>query len=329
MTKVLVTGASGFVGSHIVDSLQARATPTAVLLRPTTDKRFLSAHLPQLDIRSGSITDPATLSPALSGITHVIHCAGCTKARNNGEFDAINHLGTRNLVEAVNNQPGVVRFLQISSLAVTGPATREEPAREDDRPRPISAYGQSKLAAERAVRELCRVPFTVIRPPAVYGPRDYGFFSMFQAVDRHLLPRPNRNQFLSLVFAKDLAEAVVTALQLPAATGRTYFAAAPEPTTGRAIADEIARQMKRWTIPVPLPALALWPICFSQELFSRVTGRATLLNLQKFAELRAPGWVCDSSRLQQDLGIVCGTSLQSGISQTLAWYREQAWLPKG
>ncbi len=324
--KVLLTGASGFVGSHILDSLRAHGVETAVLLRSTSDKRFLAQHLPTVEIRSGSVTEPASLPAAFRGITRVIHCAGCTRARQNSDFDTINHLGTRNLVEAVNAVGKVERLVHISSLAVTGPATKDRPARESDPPHPVSDYGRSKLAAETVVRDQCRVPFTMIRPPAVYGPRDYGFLPMFSAVQRHILPRPSRTQFLSLVFVKDLAEAVVACLLHAAAAGKTYFAAGREAITARDMALTIARAMNTWTVPLPLPAFVLWPICLGQDVFSRLTGRATLLNLQKFAELRAPGWVCDPSLLEQETGYGCATPIQDGIAQTLAWYRSNGCL---
>ena len=311
------------MGSHILDALRARGLNTAVLLRPTSDKHFLSSHLPQLEIRNGSITDPASLPSALQGITHIVHCAGCTRARQESDFDTINHLGTRNLVEAANAQNNIERFVHISSLAVAGPATPARPAREDDPPNPISSYGKSKLAAENVVRQQCRHPYTIVRPPAVYGPRDYAFLAMFTAVQRHILPSPSRTQALSLVFVKDLAQAVAVCLQHPAAVGRTYFAAGPEAITARDLAGEIAHQMGQWTVPLPLPPFLLWPICFGQEVFSRVTGRALLLNLQKYAEIRAPGWVCDSSRLLQETGFGCSTSIKAGVAETLAWYRQQ------
>jgi nucleoside-diphosphate-sugar epimerase len=120
-----------------------------------------------------------------------------------------------------------------------------------------------------------------------------------------------------------LAQAVAVCLQHPAAVGRTYFAAGSEAVTARDLAGEIARQMGRWTVPLPLPPLLLWPICFGQEVISRITGRAMLLNLQKYAEIRAPGWVCDSSRLLQETGFACSLSIKAGVAETLAWYRQQ------
>ncbi len=325
--KVLLTGASGFVGSHILDCLCRQNIPTAVLLRSSSNRQFLAHHLPEIEVRSGGLSQPASLEQALEGVTHVIHCAGATKAVRSAEFYESNHLGTRNLLEAVNRRPDAIeRFVHISSLAVAGPATAAQPARESAPPRPISHYGHSKLAAELEVRTRCRVTATILRPPAVYGPRDDGFLPMFRAVKNHLLPQPSATQALSLVFAKDLAEAVVLCLRHPGAGGKTYFVAGRETVTGREMAGLIAAQMKTWTIPCPLPAAVLWPVCLAQEVLARLTRKPTLLNLQKFQELRAPGWVCDPSLFERDLGFACPTPLAAGLAETLAWYREQKWL---
>ena len=325
--KVLLTGASGFVGSHILESLFARQVPTVLLLRNPGSSQFLKQHLRHTEVRQGSIDEPETLRQALRGVTHVIHCAGCTKAIRSAEFYQTNHVGTRHMVEAINSQkPAIERFAHISSLAVCGPATANQPACENTPTHPVSDYGKSKLAAELEVRERCQVPFTIIRPPAVYGPRDTGFFSMFAAIKRHLLPRPKRNQAFSLVYAKDLAEAVVICLTSLATAGQTYFVAGPEVVTGRRMAEEIARQMGVWTIPLPMPAILLWTICLAAQSVSQLTRRASLLNLQKYAELRAPGWVCSPAKLQAETGLACATTLKQGIGSTLEWYQREHWL---
>jgi nucleoside-diphosphate-sugar epimerase len=325
--RVLLTGASGFVGSHILDLLCARKIPTAVLLRPTSDKRFLQPNLETVEVRSGSIDDPASLHQALFGITHVIHCAGSTRARRSSEFYETNHVGTRNIVGAVNaRRAEVKRLVHISSLAAGGPATAAKPAREEDVPRPVSVYGKSKLEGELEVRKNCQVEFTIIRPPAVYGPRDQGFLPMFKAVKAHLLPCPTERQELSLVYVKDLAEGVVSCLESAKAPGKTYFIAATELVTGRKMAQEIAAQMKRWTIPIPLPAGLLWPACLVNEICAQITGKARLLNLQKFTELMAPGWVCDTSLLRKEIGFECKTTLKEGIAESIWWYEQEKWL---
>jgi nucleoside-diphosphate-sugar epimerase len=297
-----------------------------LLLRPTAPKRFIQRHLADVEVRSGSLEDPASLATALAGISHVIHCAGSVRAGKISDFYTVNQQGTRNLIEAVNQcGPEFRRLLLLSSLAAAGPALPSNPVRERDEPRPISDYGRSKLAGEREVHKHCRTEFVILRPPAVYGPRDGEFLRLFKAVQSHLAPRPSP-QPLSLVFVKDLAIAVVNCLEHPAAAGKTYFVAAEEIVTARSLADEIAAQMGGWTIPLPLPAAFLWPICLAQEIGSRLTGKPNVLSLQKFAELRAPGWVCDPALLQKELGIQCPTSLKAGIAQTLLWYRENGWL---
>jgi nucleoside-diphosphate-sugar epimerase len=315
------------VGSHILDSLRRHGIDTVLLLRSNSPTRFLEPHLKDVEVRHGSVSDLTSLMKATAGVTHVIHCAGRTKAVRPFEFYEVNEAGTRNVVQAVNAQdPAIQRLLHISSLAVSGPATPEKPVTEQAPPNPISTYGKSKLAGELEVTKHCRVPFTILRPPAVYGPRDTGFLSMFKAVKCHLLPRPKRNQFLSLIYAKDLAEAVVACLARKETAGEIYFVASPEQVTGRAIAEEIAAQMHRRTIPCPIPPPVLWTVCLVQETISRLTGKPSLLNLQKFTELRACGWVCDGSKLQRDIGFECKTRLSQGIPETLNWYTSQGWL---
>lgn len=326
--KILLTGASGFVGSHILDRLCETGLPTVVLLRPESPRRFIQHRLKEIEVRSGSISDPAGLDAALEGVTHVIHCAGAVRARRPEDFFTVNQLGTRNVVEAVNRRGSQIqRLVHISSLSAHGPATAQCPARENDPPRPVSVYGWSKLAAENEVRERCRVPFLILRPPGVYGPRDGEFLRLFRAVRAHLLPQfGGGRQPLSLVFVRDLAAVTVSCLAHPAAPGKTFFVAAPDVVTSGELAREIASQMGVWTLRLPLPMGLLWPVCAVAEAVSRLRGRASVLSRWKYAELAAPGWVCDPSRLREELGLSCATRLRAGIAETLAWYRAEGWL---
>ena len=269
------------------------------------------------------MNDPASLKGAMEGITHVIHCAGSTKAVRAPEFYDVNQRGTRNLVEAL--PPTTQRLVHISSLAAAGPSIPGRPLSEADAPCPVSEYGRSKLAGEQEVRNHCPCEFVILRPPAVYGPRDAEFLRLFRAVQRHVRPLPSF-QPLSLVFVVDLAETIVRCLTAEKVSSQTYFVSSPEVVTARSMADEIAGQMHVWTVPFPLPTPLLWPLCLGQELLTRVTGKANVLSLQKYAELRAAAWVCSPSRLQQDTGLECRTNLRSGLKQTLLWYRENRWL---
>ena len=311
------------MGSHVLDRLHEHQIPTAILCRSKSPQRFLEKHLNWTETRIGSLSDPSTLMRAMDGITHVIHCAGSTKAVRIPEFYDVNQRGTRNLIDAF--PPTVQRLVHISSLAAAGPSKPGTPLSEGDPPCPVSEYGRSKLAGEQEVRDRCRSEFVILRPPAVYGPRDAEFLQLFRAVQRHLRPLPAL-QPLSLVFAVDLAEAIVRCLTAKNVAGKSYFLSSPEVVTARNMSAEIAGLMRVWTVPFPLPTALLWPLCLGQELMTRVTGKANVLSLQKYAELRAAAWVCKSTRLQQDTGLECRTDLRSGLKQTLLWYQENGWL---
>lgn len=326
--KVLLTGASGFVGSHVLDLLAERGIPVTVLLRASSSRRFLEPHLGRVRIVEGTITDPASLPPALEEISHVVHCAGATKAVHAAELYRVNRDGTRYLLDAVNARGDVIqRFIHISSLAVSGPGTAAVPARETAPPNPVSEYGRSKLAAEREVIANCGVPFVILRPAGVYGPRDQEFFPLFKAARSRIVPAfGGGRQELSLVFAKDLAAVVVAALQPAVKPGAVCHVASPGVITARQLTDELMRVMgvRAWTLP--LPNAVLPPICGLAAIAARLTGRASILAHGKRHELAAPGWVADVTALRADLGTECLTPLSDGLRITLAWYREAGWL---
>ncbi len=324
--NVLLTGASGFVGSHVLDALAQRGIPARVLLRRSSSRKFISQHLPGLQICEGSIQQPDTLAPAMAGVTHVIHCAGLVKALRIREFYEANQLGTRHVVAAAN-AAGVQRLIHVSSLAAAGPGTAQQPARESDTPRPVSEYGRSKLAGEQEVARHCAPEFVILRPPAVYGPRDGEFLRLFKSVRAGLLPDVGcGRQPLSLVFVEDLARVIVECLEHPRAPGKVFFVSHPEIQSAGGFGARVAQALHRRPLRVPIPIPLLWPVCWGQELVSRVTRRANVLSGQKYAELRAPGWVCDGSRLQNELGLACPTALAEGVRRTVAAYRRDGWL---
>ncbi|MEI7729938.1 MAG: NAD(P)-dependent oxidoreductase [Verrucomicrobiota bacterium] len=325
---VLLTGATGFVGSHILDVLRERAIPTVLLLRRASSRTLIQRHLANVTIVEGDLTQPERLQAAMAQATHVIHCAGLTKTLRIPDFYAINQQGTRNVVNAANQAGNQIqRFIHISSLAAAGPATPDHPKLESDTPSPVSHYGKSKLGGETEVRAHCHSPHTIIRPSAVYGPRDAEFLRLFKAVQAHLLPSfGGGKQALSLVYARDLALAVVHCLDCPSAENKTYFVAAPEMISANQMAAEVANQLHTWTLPLPLPVPLLYPVCAAQELISRLTGKANVLSRQKYAELAAPGWVCSAAKLKSDTGFEATTTFKVGAAATLLWYRAEQWM---
>ncbi len=326
--KVLLTGATGFVGSHVLDRLCAKGVSTAVLLRKTSNTRFIANHLDKVELHYGEVTDLHSVSGALDEVTHVVHCAGLTKALRVADFYHVNHIGTRVLVEAVNRRAGQVqRLLHVSSLAAMGPVKPGQRAHEGDTPQPVSHYGKSKLAGELEVKQNCKVEFVILRPPAVYGPRDDGFLPLFRTINRHCRPVLwGGIKQLSLVFVNDLAEAIVDCLLHPAAAGKTYFIANREIVPPDEFTKQIAKHLNTWTVPVLIPVPMLLPLFGMLEIIALLTGRATIMTTQKFAELRASAWVCNPTRTQTELGVNCPTSLETGVAITIDWYRQQGWL---
>jgi len=334
--KVLLTGANGFVGSHILDQLCAAERPGSavtplsvrVLLRKTSRTRFIEARLPEVEARYGTLADADSVREAMRGVDCVIHCAGKTKAVRAAEYDAVNLEGTRNVVSAVNAEQATVKHLvHISSLAANRPAGADAPARETDAPQPVSEYGRSKLRAEEAVRRSCEAPYTILRPAAVYGPRDRDFLPVFKAVRWGLMPLIGGGRLpLSLVYAGDVAAAALRCLGDPAAHGKTYHLAAPEPCTTQDFLREIAAAMNVRALRLPIPFALLYPVCIAQELLARVTGKPNILSRQKLAEMKAVGWVCSVELIRRDLQFTAATTLREGIARTIAWYKQNGWL---
>jgi nucleoside-diphosphate-sugar epimerase len=276
----------------------------------------------------GSLLDPDALADAVKDVEAVVHCAGKTKALRDREYFTVNGEGTENVVRAASGRCETIRhFVLVSSLAVSGPASPGEPARETDPPRPVSVYGRSKLEGEEAVRRMTEVPWTILRPAAIYGPRDRDFLPVFRAARRGvaLLPFGGR-QALSLVYGPDVAEAVRQCLGREEAVGKTYHVAADPPSTVAQFVYAVAAVMDRKVRAVSVPKWIFHIACVLQDWISRWRRRPHALNRQKWPELRATGWVCATDRIRDDFGFVAPTSLAEGLTRTAAWYTGQAWL---
>lgn len=321
----VVTGSSGFIGSHLVDALLARGATVRALVREGSAMDALDARVQRsvvdlLDSRS------VREAPAWEGATHVFHLAGVTKRRTLAQFRGGNVLPTANVLAAAAARGGSTppRVVVVSSQAAAGPASAaDRPVREDDPPRPIEAYGASKLEAEQATRLHEGVlPMTIVRPAAVYGPRDRDFLRVFRLAARpvavHAIPRDHA---FSIVHVADTVTALLLAAESPAAVGRTYFVADEAPTTWRALYAEIARAAgvtTRIELQVPLRAVALAGV--AGDAVSMLTGWHSLANGNKTRLARPRWWLCDASRARAELGWAPGMTLQRGVRETYLWY---------
>jgi nucleoside-diphosphate-sugar epimerase len=322
--RVLVTGATGFVGSHLVDALVARGDDVLALARrPEQHEALRRAGARPVP---GSLDDVAGLTSALVGVHTVYHLAGLTAARNEAEFLAVNEGGTLRLLELTAVAAPSARFIYVSSQAALGPSPSGTRLAEDAPCRPVTSYGRSKLAGEAAVRA-SRLPWTIVRPPAVYGPRDREFLRLFRLARWGLAPVfGTGTQEYSLVYVADLVDALVRAGTTPAAAGRTYHVAHDAVVLSRDIARAAGAALGRRTVLLPVPIVAAAPIVTLIGWAAAAAGRPSVLSREKLAEFLAPSWLVSSDAARRDLGWTAATGLAEGMRKSADWYRAEGWL---
>jgi len=275
---------------------------------------------------TGSLEDPAALLQAVAGADVVVHLAALTHARTAMELERVNVNGTRALVAAVlAAAPRPRRLVFMSSLAAAGPAERA--IGRQDPPRPLTAYGRSKLAGERVVMEAAdALEVVILRPPAVYGPGDPELLRFFRLAKVGVLPVPTGSaRPLQLVHVRDLAAAVCLAAIRPGARGLFHIAEA-EAHTWAAVCRLLGRVAGRKVRLLPIPAAAVRVAAAMSEWVAAGMGRSTMFNRDKARELLAPGWLCDTEDARRELGFVAATPLEQGLRETWQWYRNEGWL---
>ncbi len=324
--KVLVTGATGFVGSHLVDNLLARGHEVTALVRSPARAAPLAAR--GVRLVEGDLAARDALRDATEGRQVVIHAAAVTGAPSDAVFLAANRDGTANVVEAAARAGSVERLVLLSSGAAGGPAAKGAPRTGHEADRPVTMYGRSKLAAEAVLRGAA-VPWTILRPPAVYGPRDLdGFLPVFRAARRLGLAPVfgDGTQELSLVHAADLAAACVAAAAAPAAIGRTYYVNHPEVVTSAELARAVGRAVGRDVRVFPLPAWVARAAMAVSGRIAALTGRKTILQGDKVNEFLEPAWTGDPTAFIRDTAWRPTWDLETGLADTAAWYRGEGLL---
>lgn len=321
--RVAVTGGTGFVGRHLVRALVARGDEVKALVRSRRKAEGLAAGCRLLE---GGLEDASAREALVAGAEVVYHVAGLVRAPSLGEFRRVNRELSA-LVARDAARSGVARFLLVSSLAVTGPAPRGVSLDEGGGPGPVTHYGRSKQEGEEAVRATS-VPLTVVRPPAVYGPGDRAFLTLYRLVARQgVFPLlGDGRQELSLVFVEDLARALVAAATSPATLGGTYHAAHAEVLTQRELGGAIARALGRPARFVRVPGPLLRALLHAAALARRAGVRAGLPAPDKAHELLAPAWRSSSEALRAAAGWTAEVETERGTAATARAYREAGWL---
>jgi nucleoside-diphosphate-sugar epimerase len=318
---ILVTGGTGFVGSHLLDRLSASGIPSRCLLRPTPQPR----RLPEgVEPCFGDLATGSGLTEALRDVDTVFHLAGVTKALSASTYHMGNAEATRTLAAALQGRP--IRLVHVSSLAAMGPSVDNKPIEEDDTPRPFTNYGKSKLEGERIARAM--VPDAVIvRPPVVYGPRDSALFAVLKSIARGFAVEiAGGDRWFSGIFVKDLVEGLLAAARVGPARGRAYFLAHSKPFSWSELTCTAAKIMGRRPRVLRVPSSIAWSVGFCAELWSHLTRNPGIISREKVAEACAKAWVCDTRRAAAELGFCAPTPLPTGLACTLAWYKEAGWL---
>ena len=325
--KVLVTGGSGFVGSHLVDLLLERGYAVRCLVRGSSNTRYLKA--PGLEFARGGLDRSTDWDQALDGIDVIYHVAGLTFARRRQDYFNVNQKGTEEILSAaLARRDRIKKFIYVSSQAAVGPSPDGHPVTEAIEPKPISPYGQSKLLAEEAVRaSRDLMSICIVRPPAVYGPRDYAIFEVFKSIVRGIAPAIGSTDMqLSLVHVRDLVEGILLAAESEISAGRTYFISSDMIYSMRAVNQILAKIAGRSIRNISIPRSLAYAVALAAEAASAITRKPPVINRDKVRDFSQACWACSIEAAKHDLGFRQRVPLESGLRDTFEWYKREGWL---
>jgi dihydroflavonol-4-reductase len=323
----LVTGGTGFVGSHTIELLLQRGFQVRCLVRTSRSDLGFAEGLP-IEIVRGSYYDLDSLREAVGTVDYVFHIAGITKARKPREFNDGNVLSTRNLLEAASTNPKLKKFCFISSLTATGPSLDGTPVNETTPCHPITTYGVTKLEAETICQlHANRIPIVILRPPAVYGPRDHDGFGLYQLASKGIIPGfGSKEKMISLIYGPELARAIVDASISERTIGETYFVADAQAYPFTDTMQMMAKMLGKSTRTIVFPKWLLYGLAGLSEAFTVFQSGPSIFNIEKIRDLVEKYWVCNPAKLEDHIGFRTEVSIEDGLKQTLEWYKKHGWI---
>ncbi len=329
LSPALITGASGFVGSHLVETLVRKKVRVKLLVRSSSRLPFKPNAW--MELCQGDVTDLGSLQKAVKGAKVVYHLAGLLRGADFSAYEKVNAKGTGNVCQAVQGEKGVRRLVYVSSLSAAGPSPLGGEIDETMPSRPVSFYGQTKRMGEELVLgSRKKLDFTILRPSAVYGPRETDIFEYFKMVRQGLVVNGgDGTQKVSFVYVGDLVEAILLTAHSAKARGQIYFVSDGKSLDWNELSALIGRELKKSykTFNVPLGLVRI--VASLGDLFARVTGKSFLppiVSGDKIKEGQAPGWVCSNGKINRELGFRPRTDIRAGIHQTVQFYRSAGWL---
>ena len=325
--KLLITGASGFLGYHLIEEALLQDYEVYAGVRKSSNTKHLlndRVTLVEMDLSdTGSIKDLLEQH----GITHIIHAAALTRAKTESDYNFSNALLTRNLaIAATQAHLGLKKFIFISSLAAMGPSANGEPVKEEDIPRPLTWYGKSKLLAEKYLADLPAFPFIGLRPTAVYGPREKDLLLLIKSVCKGIeIYVGSDDQKLSFVYVKDLATIAVNSLDSKI-IGEFYNISDGKVYNRYAFADAAKKAIHKKTIRLQLPLALMTIVAAGMDALYRKSSKTPVLNKDKVKELTALDWSCSITKSQRDLQYLPSYDLKTGMAETIQWYKKNNWI---
>jgi len=325
--KVLVTGGTGFIGSRLVEQLRQRGDEVLCIAKDRLNSVFVESLGARVML--GDLNNGISWGDVLPKIDVIFHVAGVTRARSSQEYYEGNHLATKRFLEQCEaNCPRLQRFVYISSLAAIGPSLDCQPVSEDSPYHPVSHYGKSKMMGELEVLKMQdRFPITIIRPSAVYGPRERDMFEYMRLIMRGIQPLIGfREKLMNLIHSDDLVDGILLASRNHQAVGQAYFLGSEQAYTTSDIGNAIARAVHRNPIRVRLPHALVYTVGAIAEVVGKLTRKQIFFNLQKANEAIQPAWICSVEKARTQLGFQQRVTLEDGMLQTYRWYRKNGWL---